>query len=110
MVRVGDMWNYYELYYENGKLTKVHRSFQKTDLETADELTVSGSELSAYKENNIVFSQPVDDVVNRLKDTGFDGVKVSKNRVKRIGRTRMECAPFSFKLNSNDLKASDIEL
>jgi len=71
-------WNYFELYYEDGKLVKIFTSFQKSDEEEAEVETIEGDAIADYQLYFIDYTQSPDVVVNALKDQGFTNVYVDK--------------------------------
>lgn len=68
-VTMGDgmMWNYYEFYYEDGKLVKIYMSFRKNDEEEPDISTIEGSEL----QNNKFYGMTVEEIENEFKNKDY---------------------------------------
>lgn len=80
VVTVGDsmMWNYVELYYENGQLQKIVMHFQKNDEEEPEITVLEGEEARACSFYWIDFTASPESVVQALKDAvGYTNVYVS---------------------------------
>ena len=83
VVTVGDgmLWNYYELYYRDGKLWKIVTHFMKSEGEDEEVQVIEGEEaISEFNLFDIDYSGSASTVVSRIKNAvGYDSVYIEHN-------------------------------
>lgn len=73
-ITIGDsmLWNYFVLYYEDGKLVKIEYHFQKNDEEEPEEGVIEGEDVKTYSFNWVNFYDATpQEIIDMLTGYGY---------------------------------------